>query len=85
MMAQISFRIDDELKEKSEELFNSLGMNLSTALTIFIKQSLREGGIPFALTTKTDPFYSESNMRALRESIQDANNGKLTEHELIEN
>jgi len=83
-MAQINIRIDDNLKEQGEELFNSLGLTFSTAVSAFVSQSIREGGLPFALTTKTDPFFSESNMRVLRQSIRDAEEGKLTAHELIE-
>ena len=41
-------------------------------------------GIPFSLVVNTDPFYSESNMRVLRQSIKEADEGKLTQHELIE-
>ena len=59
-------------------------MNMTTAINIFIRQVVRHGGIPFEITTKTDPFYSEMNLRVLRQSINDANEGKLTEHELIE-
>lgn len=43
----ISIRMDTELKARAEALFSELGMNLSTAFNIFIRQSLREGGIPF--------------------------------------
>ncbi|MBE6065906.1 MAG: type II toxin-antitoxin system RelB/DinJ family antitoxin [Clostridium cochlearium] len=46
-MAQINIKIDDELKTKAEILFNELGLNMSTAITIFIRQSIREGRIPF--------------------------------------
>lgn len=81
-MAQVSIRIDDELKEKAETLFNELGLNMSTAFTIFVKTAVRRQGIPFELSI--DPFYSEKNMKVLRESIRDAEEGKLTEHELIE-
>lgn len=83
-MAQVNIRVDDELKAKGEFLFNSLGMNLTTAINIFISQAVREGGIPFAITTKTDPFYSDTNMKVLLQSIQEAKAGKLTAHELIE-
>ena len=83
-MAQVNFRIDDDLKARAEILFEELGMNMSTALTIFIQQAVREGGLPFAVTTNVDPFYSESNMRVLQQAIKDANEGKLTAHELIE-
>jgi DNA-damage-inducible protein J len=81
-MAQINIRIDDELKASADELFNELGMNMTTAFTMFIKAAVRQNGIPFELNI--DPFYSKKNMNVLRKSIQDADAGKLTEHELIE-
>lgn len=83
-MAQVNIRIDDNLKEQGEKLFNALGMNFSSAINIFISQAVRQGGIPFEITTRVDPFYSETNMKVLRQSIQEANEGKLTVHELIE-
>lgn len=43
----ISIRMDARLKEQADELFAELGMNISTAFNIFVRQSLREGGIPF--------------------------------------
>ena len=81
-MAQVNIRIDDELKNRAEVLFDELGMNMTTAFTMFIKAAVRQNGIPFELSI--DPFYSEKNMKVLRESIRDADAGKLTEHELIE-
>mgnify|MGYP003489402977 CR=1 FL=1 len=46
----ISIRMDTELKAAAEALFDELGMNISTAFNIFVRQSLREGGIPFKIT-----------------------------------
>ncbi len=43
----VSIRMDIKLKEQAEELFDELGLNLSTAFNIFIRQSLRVGGLPF--------------------------------------
>ena len=43
----ISIRMDADLKAQADALFNELGMNLTTAFNIFVRQSLREGGIPF--------------------------------------
>ena len=43
----ISIRMDADLKAQADALFSKLGMNLSTAFNIFVRQSLREGGIPF--------------------------------------
>lgn len=46
----ISIRMDTDLKNAAETLFEELGMNLSTAFNIFVRQALREGGIPFMIT-----------------------------------
>jgi DNA-damage-inducible protein J len=83
-MAQVNIRLEDSLKEKADILFAELGLSMTTAFNIFIRQAVRQGGIPFGITVNTDPFYSTSNMKVLRQSIKDADDGKLTEHELIE-
>ena len=43
----ISIRMDADLKARADALFTELGMNLTTAFNIFVRQSRREGGIPF--------------------------------------
>jgi len=83
-MAQVNIRIDDSLKERADFLLDELGLNMTTAINIFVRQVVRQGRIPFDITIHTDPFYSDSNMHALRQSIADADAGKLTEHDLIE-
>lgn len=45
----ISIRMDTDLKVQADALFGELGMNLSTAFNIFVRQSVREGGIPFEI------------------------------------
>lgn len=42
--------IDNETKLKAQELFSELGMDLSTAVTIFFRQAIRERSIPFNIT-----------------------------------
>lgn len=46
----INIRMNTELKKQAEVLFGELGMNLTTAFNIFIRQSLRQGGIPFTVS-----------------------------------
>lgn len=48
----ISIRMDTTLKKQADALFSELGMNLTTAFNIFVRQSLREGGLPFEITLK---------------------------------
>ena len=45
----INFRVDDELKKQAEELFDYLGLTMSGALTMFLKTSVNNNGIPFEL------------------------------------
>lgn len=46
----ITIRMDEELKEASDKLFKALGFNMSTAVTTFIKQAVREQRIPFEIS-----------------------------------
>ena len=73
-MSQINIRMEDELKARAEALFDDLGMNMSTAFTIFVKQALRQNGIPFEITA--EPFYSEANQARLLKAVADLNAGK---------
>lgn len=46
----ISIRMDKDVKAQADALFTELGMNLTTAFNIFVRQSLREGKIPFEVS-----------------------------------
>ena len=67
LMANVSIRMDDALKKQAEELFNDLGMNLTTAFTIFVKQAIREQGIPFEITKETPNNETLSALREVEE------------------
>lgn len=45
----ISIRMDKELKKEADALFNEMGMNMSTAFNIFVRQAIRERAIPFQI------------------------------------
>ena len=75
-MAQVNIRIDDDLKANAEILFSELGLNISTAVNMFIKQAVRNKGIPFEITAKDDPFWSEANQAHLRKIIAEHESGK---------
>ena len=51
-MAVLKVRVDDELKKRATDIYNELGMDLSTAIRMFLKKSVMIGGIPFE--TKID-------------------------------
>lgn len=83
-MAQtlVNIRMDEELKKNMEQTCQELGMNMTTAITIFAKKMTREKRIPFDVSV--DPFYSESNMAHLRRGVEALNAGKGVEHDIIE-
>lgn len=45
----LNIRTDKELKNAAEKIFKELGLNLTTAINIFLRQAVRENGIPFEL------------------------------------
>ena len=49
---RVTFRVDKELKEKAEKLFEHLGLNMSTALNVFLRKAVDEAAIPFTVATK---------------------------------
>ena len=73
--AMINFRMDEELKKSMEETCKDLGLSMTTAFTIFAKKMTREKRIPFEVSL--DPFYSESNMKAIQESAKQIEEGKV--------
>lgn len=81
-MAQISMRVDDDVKMKAEYACNALGMNLTTAINIYLVKLGNEMRIPFKVSA--DPFYNPENQRLLQESIKQLNEGKGKLHDIIE-
>lgn len=43
----MNVRVDKNLKEQATELYNDLGLSLSSAINMFLRQSVRENGLPF--------------------------------------
>ena len=62
----LNVRIDADLKKQSEDIFNELGLTMSTALTVFLRQTVRSRGIPFDMRLNTP---NEETLAA----IQDVN------------
>jgi len=71
----VTIRLDRDIKEQAEKMFNDFGMNLSTAFNVFARQSLRQGKIPFEIY---DPFYSEKNQAELSRRIDEIEAGTET-------
>jgi addiction module RelB/DinJ family antitoxin len=60
-MPTIQFRTDDQTKTASTDLFNQLGMTMSEAINLFLRQSIMHGGLPFTLTVPKGERVPHSN------------------------
>ena len=69
----VQFRIDDELKEQATEIYEKLGLDLSTAMRIFLKRSVAVKGLPFGMTLSDEEFASDTEVMKLSESLMDKN------------
>jgi DNA-damage-inducible protein J len=74
--------MDENLKKQAETLFDEIGINMTTAFTIFAKAAVRQQRIPFELAA--DPFFSEKNQARLHRAAKDMDAGRWTTHELVE-
>ena len=70
----LSIRMDDGLKHDFDRVCNELGMSMTTAITMLAKKMAREKCLPFEASI--DPFYSSSNIKALKESINQMKQNK---------
>ena len=67
----VQFRIEDDLKEEACAIFEKLGIDLSTALRMFIKRAIMENGIPFPMTLQNE-YDSTAVLNAVKTMSEDA-------------
>lgn len=74
-MATVSFRMDDTLKKQTEAVLDQLGLNMTTAMTMFAKTIVREQRLPLDLSI--DSFYSSTNQARLKRTIDRYESGEV--------
>lgn len=70
----LTIRIDSNLKKEADNLFKELGINISSAITLFLKQSVREKALPFDVVVKEEKPSRE--MKKLLKEIKNIEDGK---------
>ena len=65
--ALIQLRIDERLKAEATDIYERLGLDLPTAIRIFLTRSVEERGIPFSMKLKSDNYKAEAAVKAMRE------------------
>ena len=65
----INVRVDENVKRNIEALFDSMGMNVSTAVNMFFKQCLTENALPFQPRAKPNISLKEALMEAQEQAV----------------
>lgn len=74
--ATFTVRMDKEIKTQSESIFNELGVNLTTAINVFLRKAIQAGGFPFDVRNESP---NKETLQAIEESeriIKDIKAGK---------
>ena len=81
-MTNINVRVEKDVKEDSEKLFSRLGLNMTTAINMFLRKAIMENGIPFDIKLSEEP--NEETRAAMAEAIKIANDPEAKEYKSIE-
>ena len=78
----MTIRTNSKVKSEAQELFSDLGMDMSTAINVFLRQSVRERRIPFVITQDE---ASEETYKAIEDAKNDKSSKKKKQPKGIEN
>ena len=81
-MATVQVRVDENLRARAQTVATSMGLDLASAVRLFLAQMVRENGLPFRPTA--DPFYSAGNQAALARSVAQLDAGRTVAKTLAE-
>lgn len=81
-LSTLTARVDENDKAAFDAFCSSVGLNISSAINLYVKAVLREQKIPFEI--REDPFYTAANQTYVLKSVQELRKGRGTAHELIE-
>jgi DNA-damage-inducible protein J len=86
MRATVQVRIDDETRREASELFERLGLDIPTAIRMFLKQSIESQGLPFQprIIERDINGFSACDARRIEKARRQTDEGHGTFHELIE-
>ena len=72
----INVRVDAALKQEAEALFNDLGLNMSSAITMFLRSAVRNDGIPFEVKRMTPNAETQAALAEYQAMKSDPNRYK---------
>ena len=83
-MAVLQVRLDEDLKNKATAVYNELGIDLSTAVRMFLKRSILDGGIPFSTRIDESTLDTILAIESMRSTSEKNGNSSMTLDEINE-
>lgn len=80
----VQIRIDDELKAEATMIYEQLGIDLPTAVRMFLKRSVLENGIPFSMHLPKPEYKAEEAVKAMQEMSATAQKNGISDMTLEE-
>lgn len=80
----LQVRVDDSLKDEATQVFEDLGIDISTAVRMFLKRAVMENGIPFRMTLPRSPYNADRGYRAMVEIGEASEKNGLSDMSLEE-
>ena len=80
----VQIRVDSTLKEQASKLYEDLGIDLSTAIRMFLKRSVLVNGVPFSMTLPKEDYKAERALRAMQEISEASERNGLSDMSLDE-
>ena len=80
----LQLRIDDTLKQEAAEVYAQLGLDLPTAIRMFLKRSVQVRGVPFSMLLSDRKYKAEAGLLAMKEMSRSAKENGLSNMTLEE-
>ena len=79
----LNIRTDKDIKDQAETIFNELGINMTTAINMFLRATIREYGIPFELKLEVPNDITAAAIDEGRKMINDPSAPRYTSLEAL--
>ena len=77
MSSTITVRVDEQVKRQASDIFKEVGMDMSTAINVYLRQVIRSNGVPF-------PVSAETPNAVTLQAIRDADEGNMASFSSID-
>ena len=88
MKVSVNIKMDEDVRNQAKELFNKMGLDMTTAVNIFLIQSIREQNIPFQISTVKNEMTEEEIEKLIAKKLQEAeadiDNGRVVEYSYLQ-